>query len=188
MTTTPAIAIAAGNANPVENVSNTPINASAGDHMIFIGGTGDVVTATGGTETVQASQGGNTITTGAGNDTIRFGGSNNVVNAGSGSNVLVDSGSNNTIVLPAANQGHDDISGPMMTNGDQFDMRAMLAGTSWNGGTATIGNFVQVVASGNNTLVNVDPSGAAGGSSYTVATLEGAGPVSLGAMLAHSIT
>src|ERR1019366_2684165 len=71
--------------------------------------------------------GGNTITTGAGNDTIRFGGPNNVVNAGGGNNVLVDSGSNNTIVLPGANQGYDDISGALMTNGDQFDLRALLA-------------------------------------------------------------
>jgi hypothetical protein len=35
--------------------------------MIFLGGTDDMLTATGGAETVQAYKGGNSITTGAGN-------------------------------------------------------------------------------------------------------------------------
>jgi Ca2+-binding RTX toxin-like protein len=172
----------------VENVSNAAITASAGDHLIFIGGTGNTLTATGGTETVQAFQGGNTITTGAGNDKIYFSGSNNVVNAGAGNNALYDSGTNNTIVLPAANQGYDDIYGYMMTNGDKFDMRGLLASTSWNGDLATIGNYVAVTPSGTGSVIQVDPSGVAGGASYVAATLEAAGPVSLSTLLAHAIT
>lgn len=187
-TTTSTITIAAGNADPVENVSNAAITASAGDHLIFIGGTGDVLTATGGTETVQAFQGGNTITTGAGNDRIYFSGSNNVVNAGAGNNALYDSGTNNTIVLPGANQGYDDIYGYMMTNGDRFDLRGLLASTSWNGELATIGNYVSVTPSGTGSVIKVDPSGVAGGATSTVATLEAVGPVSLSTLLAHSIT
>ena len=42
--------------------------------LIFLGGTGDTLSATGGTETVLAYLGGNTIITGAGDDTIRFAG------------------------------------------------------------------------------------------------------------------
>ena len=72
----PAITIASGDANTVENVSNATIGARAGDHLIFLGGTGDALTATSGTETVQPFQANNTITSGSGNDTIYFGGSN----------------------------------------------------------------------------------------------------------------
>ncbi len=186
--TTSSITIAAGDANPVEIVSNASIAASAGDHLIFIGGTGNTLTATGGTETVQAFLGGNSIITGAGNDRIYIAGSNNVVDAGAGNNTLYDSGTNNTIVLPGANQGHDDIYGYMMTNGDKFDLRALLASTGWNGDVATIGNYLSVTPSGTNALIHVDPSGIAGGASYLVATLQSSGPVTLSTLLAHSIS
>jgi hypothetical protein len=186
--TNASIAIAPGDTHPVENVSNAAITATAGDHLIFIGGTGDTLTATGGTETVQAFQGGNKITTGAGNDKIYYAGSNNVVNAGSGNNTLYDSGTNNTIVLPGAHHGYDDIYANMMTNGDRFDLSGLLASTNWNGSTSTIGNYLSVTQSGTGTVIHVDPSGVAGGASYVVATLEAAGPVSLGTLLAHSMT
>ena len=185
---TPAISIASGDASTVENVSNTTIGATGGDHMIFLGGTGDTLTATGGNETVQAFQGNNTITTGDGNDTLYFSGSDNVANAGGGSNTLYDSGSNNTIVLPAANQGSDDIYGNLLTNGDQFDLRNLLSGTSWNGDMSMIGDFVSVSTSSNNAVISVDPSAAPGGTTYTVATLQGTGPVTLSTLLAHAIT
>ena len=183
-----AITIAAGDADAVETVSNTTIAATAGDHLIFIGGTGDTLTATGGTETVQSFQGGNTITTGAGNDAIYLAGSGNVVNAGGGSNQLYDSGTANTLVLPGAGQGYDDIFGYLMTNGDTFDARGLLAGTGWNGDAATIGNYLSVTQSGDNAVIGVDPSGTPGGASTTVATLEGTGPVSLATLLAHATT
>src|SRR5262249_35032155 len=93
----------------VENASNTQINVSSGDHMIFIVGSGDTLAATGGNETIQAYQGGNSITSGTGDDTIRFAGTNNVIDAGGGANVLADSGTNNTLVLPGAGQGTDDV-------------------------------------------------------------------------------
>ena len=180
--------IAASDASAVITVSNTIINATSGDHMIFIGGTDDTLTATGGTETVQAYQGGNSITTGAGNDTIRIGGSGNTINAGAGNNQISDSGSNNTIVLPGANQGNDNIDGWIMTNGDKFDLRALLATTGWNGNSGTIVDFVQVAMSGNNAIISVDPSGVAGNATYIVATLNASGKMDLSTLLAHAIT
>jgi hypothetical protein len=186
-TTTNGIVIAPDDGDVVQLISNTQITASSGDHMIFVGGTGDTVSATGGTETIQAYQGGNAITTGSGDDSIRYAGSNNVIDAGAGSNVLADSGSNNTIVLPDASHGTDDIYGYTMDNGDTFDMRSMLAGTSWNGDVSTLGDFVSVATSGTSTSIQVDPTGA-GGAGYTAATLEGVGAVSLDTLLAHSIT
>jgi hypothetical protein len=186
--TTSSATIAAADATPVEVVNDASITATSGDHMIFIGGTQDVLTATGGTETVQAYQGGNTITTGAGDDTIRFAGSNNVINAGGGNNDLMDSGNNDTIVLPGANQGYDDMFGYMMTNGDQFDLRSLLASTSWDGDASTIGNYVSVADVNNSAVISVDPTGVAGGASSVVATLESTGPIPLSTLLAHSIT
>ena len=182
------ISIASDDAAPVENVSNAVISATAGDHMIFIGGTGNRLTATGGTETVQAFHGGNTITTGGGNDQIYYSGSGNVIDAGSGNNTLYDSGSNNTIVLPGANQGTDNIYGYMMSNGDKLDLRGLLGSTSWDGSANTLGNYLSVSQSDNNAVINVDPSGVPGGASYVVATLEGAGAVSLSTLLSHSMT
>jgi len=182
----PTIVIAASNADPTELVSNTVITATIGNHMIFIGGTGDTITATGGTETVQAFAGGNTITTGAGNDSISFSGSGNTINAGAGSNTLQDSGSNNTIVMPGAGQGFDNVFGYVLQNGDTLDFRAALAETAWNGSSATLGNFLHVTTSGANAIISL--SYTSGGSGMQIAELEGAGQVTLSSLLTHSIT
>jgi serralysin len=187
-TSTPGQVISTTATTAVITVSNTTVSATAGDHMIFIDGTGDTLTATGGTESVQSYQGGNSITTGSGNDTIRVAGSGNTINAGSGSNMISDSGANNTIVLPGASQGNDNIYGWVMQNGDVFDLRPLLSTTGWNRNASTIGNYVQVSVSGNNAVISVDPSGVAGGASYSVATLNASGNMNLSTLLAHSIT
>lgn len=182
----PAIAIAATNADPTEFVSNSLITATAGNHLIFIGGSGDTITATGGTETVQAFEGNNKITTGAGNDTISVGGTGNTINAGAGTNTLNDSGSGNTIVMPGAGQGFDNLFGYVLQNGDLLDFRAALAATSWNGSQATLGNFVHVTTSGADAFISLGTT--SGGAATQIADLEGAGPVTLSTLLAHSIT
>jgi hypothetical protein len=186
--TGPTITIAPDDAAPIEIQSNAAINASAGDHMIFIAGTGDVLTATGGTETVQAYAGGNAITTGAGNDSIRFAGSGNIIDAGDGTNQLADSGSGNTIVLPGAGHGSDNIFGWITQNADTFDLRPALAQTGWNGDAATIGNYVQVSMAGNNAIVSIDPDGTAGANGQMVATLNDAVGTSLNSLLVHALT
>jgi serralysin len=182
----PAVAIAASNADPVELVSNTIITASAGSHMIFIGGSSDTIRAAGGTETVQAFQGGNKITTGAGNDTISFAGSLNTINAGAGTNTLNDSGSNNTIVMPRSGKGFDNVFGYVLQNGDTLDFRAALADTSWNGSQATLENFLHVAASGADAIISLSKTSK--GAATHIANLEGAGQVMLSTLLAHSIT
>ena len=182
----PTVAIAASNADPVELVSDTVITATAGNHIIFIGGTHDALTATGGTETVQAYEGHNTITTGAGNDTISFAGGGNTINAGAGSNTLQDSGSDNTIVMPAAGHGFDDIFGYVLQNGDTLDFRAALAATKWTGTQSTLGNFVHVGVSGNNAIISLSDS--SNGAATQVAELQGSGTVTLATLLAHGLT
>jgi hypothetical protein len=156
--------------------------------MIFIAGTGDTLTATGGTETVQAYQGGNTVITGPGNDTIRFAGSGNTIDAGGGNNHLEDSGSANTIVLPTAGQGYDDIFGWVMQNGDTFDLRPALAQTGWNGDPSTLGQFVQVSMTGNDAVISIDPAGTSGANGSAVAMLRDPAATDLSTLLAHAIT
>ena len=186
--TSNTISIAATDANPVENVNSTAITASTGDHMIFIGGTGDVLTATGGTETVQAFLGGNSITTGSGDDTIKFAGSGNTIDAGDGSNQLADSGNSNTIVLPGAGQGYDNILGWITQNSDTFDLRPALSQTGWNGDASTIGNYLQVAMSDNNAIISIDPDGSSGANGAAVAALNDAPGTTLATFLAHAIT
>ena len=170
--------------------SDATIVATQGSHSIFVDGTGDVISAIGGTETVMAFLGGNTITTGAGNDTIRIVGSGNVVNAGAGVNHIDDSGSgtSNTIVLPLAGQGTDTIQGYVPQDHDMLDLRSLLAATKWTGSTATLGNFLHVGApDGIDAVISVTPNGNFGGPSYNVATLVDSGPINLSTLLAHSL-
>ncbi len=181
----PTITIAATNADPTEMVSNTIITATAGNHMFFIGGSGDTITATGGTETVQAFQGGNKIFTGAGNDSISFGGSGNTINAGAGLNTLQDSGSNNTIVMPGVGHGSDNVLGYVLQNGDKLNFRAALAETAWTGSRATVGNFLHVATSGANAIISL--SNSSGGGATQIADLFGAGQVTLSTLLVHSL-
>jgi len=74
-----------------------------------------------------------------------------------------------------------------MTNGDTFNLASALADTSWNGAASTLGNFVSVASSGGNALVSINPTGTGTGGTL-VATLHGAGTVSLQTLIAHSQT
>jgi hypothetical protein len=182
---TTTITIASTDTNPVVNDSNVIIKATAGGHMLFIGGMHDAAILTGGTEQVQAYQGSNTITTGAGNDTVKIAGTGNVVNAGAGTNTINDSGSGNTIVMPGAGAGMDQIFGYVMTNNDKFDFTTSLKGTAWNGTGATVGQFLHVATSGNDAVVSV--SLVANGAASRVADFHDSGAVSMSSLLAHSI-
>ncbi len=126
---------------------------------------------------------------GAGDQMSFITGSGQIIDAGPGAHALQENGSDNTIVLPAAGQGNDTITGNVLGNGDQFDLRGLLAATSWTGDPSTIGDFVKVGsdASGDG-VISVNPTGAAGGTSTAVATLVGSGAVRLSTLLSHSIT
>ncbi len=188
ITVTPTtVAIPAGQSSFSSTASNTLFNATAGNHTIFIGGSYDRLVATGGAETVSALQGHNTITTGAGNDTIQIAGTGNVVDAGGGTNTISDAGSGNTIVLPAAGTGMDTILGTVLQAGDLIDLRTVLAGTGWNGSTATLGTYMSTrLDSGVNTILSIRPGGASG-TSYDVARFSNAGLVSLSTLTQHAI-
>ena len=89
---------------------------------------------------------------------------------------------------PSPVRASDNIYGFVLQNGDTLDLRAELAATSWNGNAATLGNFVQLNTVNNSAVISIDPSGAAGGASYAVATLQSSGAVGLSTLLAHAVT
>jgi Ca2+-binding RTX toxin-like protein len=177
------ITIAPGDANPVVLDSNATIIATSGGHMLFIGGTHDVATLSGGAETVQAYQGNNSITTGAGNDTIRIAGSGNVIDAGSGSNRIEDSGSGNTLVMPG--KGLDDVFGYVLQQNDSIDLRAALKGTAWDGQQSTLARFLHVGMSGNDAVIKI--SATASGAVIATMDLHDSGPLTLAGLLAHAM-
>jgi len=177
-----------GDDNIVATVNNTTINSGAGNDSIFLSGTGDVVTTGNGANTVMGFAGGNTITTGSGNDVIRIAGTGSVVNAGLGSNTIADSGNGNTFVLPTTG-GTDNIFGYVLQGSDLFDLRPLLAATTWNGSQATLANYLKTTTSpdGANAMLVVTPGGGTTGS-YIAATFNGSGVVSLPTLLSHSLT
>jgi hypothetical protein len=180
--------IAASTVSSTIALSGATITASSGDHMFFVTGSHDTLSATGGNETVQQYGGNaNTIQTGAGNDMISLTGTGNAAGAGAGQNQIYDSGTANRIVLPAAGNGFDDIFGPMLLNGDTLDMRAMLQAAHWNGDQSVIGNYLHAASANNgqDTMISVTPNGS--GSSYNVADLHGVGAVTLSGLLAHAV-
>jgi hypothetical protein len=181
---TPTITIAGTDGSPVVIDSYVTITATAGDHMLFIGGTHDVAMLTGGTETVQAYQGYNTITTGVGNETISIAGAGNIVNAGAGTNTINDSGGGTTVVMPAAGAGTDEMYGYVVQNGDKFDFTTALKGTAWTGTSSTVGQFLHVTTSGNDAIISISPE--ANGAAAMIADFHDSGAVSLATLLAHS--
>jgi hypothetical protein len=181
-----SITIASDDANPVINDSYAVITATAGNHMLFIGGLHDVATLTGGTETVQAYQGYNAITTGAANDKISIAGTYNIVDAGAGTNTINDSGGGNTIVMPAAGGGIDQVYGYVLQAGDVLDFTVALKATAWNGSPSTLSQFLHVAMSGNDAIISM--SNTANGPSTRIADLHDSGTVSMATLLAHAVT
>ncbi len=180
----PSVAIAPTDTDPVVNLSHVDIVSSAGDHLLFIGGSFDTASLTGGTENVLAFQGQNTIITGAGNDTVRIAGSGSVVNAGGGINHIEDSGGGNRIIVPTIG-GFDDVFGYVLLNADTLDFRPALSKTAWDGNNATLGNFLRVTLAGADPTIEMAPT--AGGAFTGVATLRAAGNLDLAGLLTHSI-
>ena len=168
------LTIAPTTATATINTSNLAIGASAGDHVLLIGGSFDTITAVGGTETVYCTGSNNRITTGAGNNSIHIGATQTVVDAGAGHNAIQDYGGVNRLILPAAGNGYDDIYGNVLVNHDLLDFRQLLAGTSWTG-QGNLNAWLQVrTVNGTDAVISVTPSGVAGGSATDVATLHGA--------------
>lgn len=151
------------------NDSNVSLTA-IGNHFMFVGGTGNVISATGGMEFITAPLGHNTVTTGDGNDFLFMAGGGNVINAGGGSNTIYDmANGGDTIVMPGAGQGFDAVT---LTPG--ADPTLAFQGVSLAD--------IHTTALGSTTLVSV-------GSTAVASINNVAGPQwDLGTVLAHAVT
>lgn len=188
-TDTDTVAISATQSGVVVSDSNVAILATAGNHMVFIGGTHDAAILTGGIENVQALQGYNSITTGAFNDTIAIAGTGNVVNGGDATNSITDSGTGNTIVVPTPWKGMDNVFGRVLTNGDKLDFTTALKATKWDGVASHLGSYLHVSStSGGDAIIRVSVDTRTDGGGAEVLRLHGVGQVDYSTILAHAIT
>ena len=92
------------------------------------------------------------------------------------------SAGNATLLLPAAGQPEETITGFAIGNGDLLDLRQALASSAWNGDLTNLAGFVTATAGSGGTTLNVDPTGHGGGSA--VALLSGVN-TTLAALEAH---
>lgn len=86
--------------------------------------------------------------------------------------------------MPTASHGFNTINGFTDLNGDVLDLRVALGATNWNGSASTLVNYLKVTASGGNTNISIAPSGA--GPGIAIATLNGAGNLSLANLVSHN--
>jgi hypothetical protein len=94
------------------------------------------------------------------------------------------SAGNETLLLPAAGQAEETITGFAFGNGDLLDVRQALAGGAWNGDLTNLAGFVTAVAGSGRTVLNVDPTGHGGGAA--AALLSGLS-TTLAALEAHKV-
>ena len=170
----------------VSTGSSATIVAGNGGNSVTATGTGTKITTGSGSDTINATVGSATISAGLGLNAITFAKSGNLIVNQGGTDTLTDKGTNNTIVLPTAGFGLDIINGPVLTNGDVFDLRTALSATSWNHSVGSVGNYLLLGTSGANATVSINPTGMSGGPASMVAILNGAGSVNLNTFLAHA--
>jgi hypothetical protein len=130
------------------------------------------------------SQGYATITSTQGDHMIFLYGSNDTVAMSGGDETILEFGKHNTFELPSAGMGYDEISGSMLTNGDQFDFRQALAASQWDGQSSDLAQYLNVSHSNGNTVVSISDTGSGSGSA--VLLLEHTA-ISMTQLLAHSV-
>ena len=168
---------------PVTTINGTShhdsLTATAGQTLVNGNDGNDIITLEGNS---------NAIYGGAGNDTITLLGKGNWVDGGAGDDIIHDDNGNNTIVLNAAYQGTDYIYGNVMTNGDLFDLRQALAGSTWNQDVSTLSNYLHAsaIGGGSDTVISITPQGTSG-SQAQLAVLHGVGSLSIGSFLGRAI-
>jgi hypothetical protein len=162
------VTLAANQLTYVDSTGNVAVSATAGDHTVFLNGSGDSADLTGGNESLTTTSN-NSIVTGSGNDAVVASGTGNSVSLGTGNNVFTDNGSNNDLIL--APGGVTAAKGQFATNGDTFDMRQVMAATDWNDQTSTLNNYLSLTQAGGFTSVGV--SNTSGGTATQVALIQG---------------
>jgi hypothetical protein len=148
----------------------------------------EAVTVGNGSNTITTYGGNANVTTGTGSNTITISGnSNTVTNNGGLDTINTGSTTMNTFIIPTiASAGEDIISGTSLVTNNTFNLVNALSGTDWNGTVGLLGNYITLVQSGANTLV--DLSATSGGTPVTLIQLNATTAPSLATFLAHAVT
>jgi Ca2+-binding RTX toxin-like protein len=139
------------------------IHAGAGDDVVDLtnwsASYGDAtVYGEDGNDTIWSSDGNDHLYGGSGDDNIWAGGGNDVIDGGSGNDTLTGGTGADTFQFSDAGDGTDTIRDFNTGEGDKIDLSAIL-NTVYNPLTDAIANFVQISASGSDSVLSVDTSG-----------------------------
>jgi hypothetical protein len=166
--------------------SNTVINANPGTTAINLYGTGNTVNGSTGTYTIAAFKGGNVFNTDGGAATVYMSGTGNRLNFGAGTATIRDSGTNSVYTFGPPGSGNVNIYGYIFSQGATLNLSPLLAGTQWTGASGTLGNYLKATTVGSDTVLSVNASGLASGTTYPVAVLHGYAHMTLAGLLAHA--
>ena len=167
--------IGTGNQVAISGTSGATITGTASADIVIGGAVNQTLNGDSGNDVLAAfhsganslngGDGADLLLGGLGNDTLAGGAGNDVLAGGAGADVVTWGAE----TLTSANA--DLVIGYDVTEGDKIDLQSLVS-TFVNGGAA---DYVRVIGSGNDLLVQVDADGTAGGATFTTAyTLLGA--------------
>lgn len=132
------------------------------DNLIGTGNGAQTLSGNAGNDFIQGNNGSDVIHAGSGNDTIAVGTGTNNLTGGAGQDLFVFSN--------AADHGNE------ITNftlgHDELDLTQLMKSINYHGQDPVADHVLQLVQSGNNTNVVVDPHGNGGSDAHTVVTLD----------------
>lgn len=103
------------------------------------------------------------------------------------SRLVETSGGNNTLVIPPAHDGELITGSEVLSNGDKFDLRHVLANAGWDGKVGDIGNYLRAFETSSGATDLLVRADHAGGAASVVAAIAGTN-TNLATIVAHSIT
>jgi hypothetical protein len=175
-----------GSATLTSYASNSTINLSTTTNTVRLYGTGNTVNGGSATYELSALAGGNTINTGRNKAILTIAGSSNTVNVTSDTRIY-DSGSYNTIQLARPGNGMTNIYGYIFSKGTKLRLTALMSETTWNGDKSILSRYLTLVFSGSTAILRVNPTGAAGGTTYDMAMLHDYAGLTLSQVIANSV-
>ncbi len=131
-----------------------------------------------GSQILTGNAGDNYITAGNGNNVISGGGGNDSFRVGTGANILTGGTGHDLFVFSNA-ADHGNVVTNFTAGQDELDLTGLLKSAHYQGQDPMANHVLQLVQSGNDTNVVIDPQGNGGSGAHTVVTLENVLPSSL---------
>eukprot|EP01037_Dinobryon_pediforme_P002013 gene2015-2051_t len=157
--------------------SSNTVTVGSGTNTVTVTGYSNHITVGSGHSTINAGAGGAVVTLAAGTDTVTFNGWSNLLIGGAG-HATVSGGTNDVFqVAGVGSAGGFDVMDFGTAHNDLLDLSKLLSGITLT--PANVASYVNVTASGSDTVVAVDLAGTGSFANHVVATLHGAGAHSL---------